>query len=1070
MKKHRTIRSLGLMAILTILLTTGFVSNPSFHVQPNTAFTNLDLYANIETVGVIVSGKNLPTSAEVIYREVDSPEWKRGHPLMRIEGDRLVGSLFELNESTSYEVIVIAGENNISGFVSTQPNQLQFEPSKILYVDDDAVQGGNGSATAPFQTIQEGVNFASPGTQVLVADGVYHEEVNIPVSGTENNWIQVKAMGQNAILDGSKQLSGNIWERSRYKNVWHTRVVTIFQYLARDGERYYRFDSLDDLVNTRAFGSTVLKEGWYFDPQTLRLYVRSIDDPANHTWQLPMLNQAFRADKQSWIWIEGFEIRYYGTTTSSCGVCINDTSHVVIRKNRIHHIQIGVFTKWLGEDYQGNDTRIEFNEIYDSPVDEWPWKAVKSTSMEGTAILIRGHKGTIVRGNNIHNYFNGIYSSSSGDPHNFELALDVDIYNNYIHHIGDDAFEPEGACVNHRFRINIVEHIFVGLSLAPITNGPTWAMRNIFNSYTGRAIKMDGKTDGVALIYHNTFWSDEKNINAIDLISRANNIVIKNNIFQSNGYSIKQAPSGSTGNHWDNNNLHSTSGILSPAFMWHRVNYYDLKTFCKASGLECNSYTDDPGLVNPEQGLFGLLPNSPNLDRGVILFGINDQFAGDAPDVGALEYDPLREAPVVASITTSTENPTVATNVTFRVIFTEPVIGVGFMPPFHGFQLDTDVNMPSAGITDIIPVSNTIYDVYIKTGDQDGFLRLVLEDDNSIFGQGRRPLGGSGVGDGTYTNGEAYIIDRTPPTVIQILPADPNPTPASIVRFAVTFSEPVSGVDKSDFFVAARGTLNGVGISSVTGAGSDYIVTVNTTAGEGNLHLNVIDDDSIVDIMDRPLGGPGLDNGTFTVGQDYIISKTTLVQNTKIFYSSGKYDGWIRESRSGSSKGGRKNTSDEAIYLGYDANQRQYRAILHFDIFLPDVLSISKVTLLMKKKELVEFDPFTSQSGILVDIKSGVFGEFGPFPIKALQKSDYQFPASMNAIGKIENNPLGEWYWTTLDSATFTYFAQSDTVQLRLAFDPGNASAEHGYLEFYSGDSKNLENRPQLLIDYYERK
>ncbi len=150
-----------------------------------------------------------------------------------------------------------------------------------------------------------------------------------------------------------------------------------FQYLARDGERYFRYESLADLVNTRTYGTTVMKEGWFFDPETLQLYVRSTDDPSNHTWQLPTLNHAFSAKGQNWLWIEGFEVRYYGTTTSSCGVCMTDTSHVVIRKNRIHHIQIGVFIKWLGEFYQGNDTRIEYNEIYDSPVDEWPWEAVK---------------------------------------------------------------------------------------------------------------------------------------------------------------------------------------------------------------------------------------------------------------------------------------------------------------------------------------------------------------------------------------------------------------------------------------------------------------------------------------------------------------------------------------------------------------------------------------------------------------------------------------------------------------------------------------------------------------------
>ena len=160
------------------------------------------LHANIETIGVIVSGQNLPSSAELMYRQADDSEWKRGHPLMNVEEKHLVGSLFDLTASTTYEVKVTDGETEISGFVTTQPNQLQFTPTRVLYVNADAAPGGDGSVAAPFQTIQAGVNLATPGTQVLVADGIYHEEVNFPTSGTESNWIQVKAAGQNAILEG----------------------------------------------------------------------------------------------------------------------------------------------------------------------------------------------------------------------------------------------------------------------------------------------------------------------------------------------------------------------------------------------------------------------------------------------------------------------------------------------------------------------------------------------------------------------------------------------------------------------------------------------------------------------------------------------------------------------------------------------------------------------------------------------------------------------------------------------------------------------------------------------------
>ena len=278
-------------------------------------------------------------------------------------------------------------------------------------------------------------------------------------------------------------------------------------------------------------------------------------------------------------------------------------------------------------------------------------------------------------------------------------------------------------------------------------------------------------------------------------------------------------------------------------------------------------------------------------------------------------------------------------------------------------------------------------------------------------------------------------------------------------------------MDKSDFSLSANGTLNQTSIVNVTGAGDTYIVTVEAKEGEGSLHLSLLDNDSIVDIIGHPLGGIGAGNGEFTSGQDYIIAKTTLVQNVKILYSVGKYDGWILESRPGSEQGGKKNAHDDVLYLGNDVGNRQYRTILHFDVSsLPDDIFISKILLLIKKKGLIGIDPFTVQPNILVDIRPNAFGSFGPFPIKRLQNSDFQAPASFEAVGTIENKLLKEQYFAWLDSAAFPYITQADTIQLRLRFNTGDDNnTAPGYLEFYSGDSVQ-EDRPQLLIEYYQRK
>jgi trimeric autotransporter adhesin len=135
------------------------------------------------------------------------------------------------------------------------------------------------------------------------------------------------------------------------------------------------------------------------------------------------------------------------------------------------------------------------------------------------------------------------------------------------------------------------------------------------------------------------------------------------------------------------------------------------------------------------------------------------------------------------------------------------------------------------------------------------------------------------LGDWTATSSDAgpvsVTLDSTPPTVQSITRHDASPTNATSVHFDVTFSESVTGVDTSDFAVAATG-VSGASVSSVTGSGASYSVTVNTGSGSGSLGLNLVDDDTIKDTAGNPLGGAGTTgagNGSFT-GQVYTIDKS----------------------------------------------------------------------------------------------------------------------------------------------------------------------------------------------------
>lgn len=629
-------RALGILSI-TLVAFAGFPLSASAAEQA--AFTQINFVANIETVGVVVSGTNLPTTAALLYRQSGEANWRAGHALTRIDDGRLIGSLFGLASSTTYEVKVSDGVGEIVGSVTTQADTLQFTPTTVIHVDDSAPAGGNGSASAPFRTIQEGVNRAGPGAQVLVADGKYPEAVTFPASGTAGKWIQVKASGNAAILDGSESLAGRTWTAMpNVSKVWFIKLGRSIAYLGRDNKRYYKYDNITGIRQGMGHGGMQIKEGWFYESTTGKLYVRSLDQPSRHSWQAPKLNHAFDVNARDWIWIEGFEMRFYGTKTDGCGVCTLNASHLVVRRNKIHNLQLGIYFNWNGSDLQGNDTRVEFNEIYDPPVNEWPWVAVKGTTMEGTGIVVRGHIGAIVRGNHIHNFFNGIYTGSSAALENPNVAFDADIYNNNIHHISDDGLEPEGTCVNHRFRNNRVDTMLVGFSNAPVTQGPAWVIRNVFTNFTSTSIKWARNPDGVVFFYHNTSWTNASGLNAMSFITYGRNSVMRNNIFQGNGYAFSSTVTGSTGNNWNYDNWYTTRGTTSPHFRWENINYQTMSLLCAATGLECNGHESLPGLTNPLAGNFTLLASSPNIDRGAVIPGINDSYAGSAPDLGAYEY------------------------------------------------------------------------------------------------------------------------------------------------------------------------------------------------------------------------------------------------------------------------------------------------------------------------------------------------------------------------------------------------------------------------------------------------
>jgi hypothetical protein len=213
-----------------------------------------------------------------------------------------------------------------------------------------------------------------------------------------------------------------------------------------------------------------------------------------------------------------------------------------------------------------------------------------------------------------------------------------------------------------------------------------------------------------------------------------------------------------------------------------------------------------------------------------------------------------------------------AGSVTYTVTFSEPVTGVDSSDFFLALAGSVTGGSP------IISGSGSVYTVTINAVTGDGTLGLNLFNDGTIRDLDTNLLVGG------FT-GEVYAIS-SPPVVQSINrtnPVGPSAGPGS-VTYTVTFSEPVTGVDPSDFVLALTGNVTGDS-PVISGSGSVYTVTINAVTGVGTLALYLFNDETIFDLDTYLLVGGFL-------GEVYAISTSPVgVVGRHIFYNQSSWDG-----------------------------------------------------------------------------------------------------------------------------------------------------------------------------------
>lgn len=197
----------------------------------------------------------------------------------------------------------------------------------------------------------------------------------------------------------------------------------------------------------------------------------------------------------------------------------------------------------------------------------------------------------------------------------------------------------------------------------------------------------------------------------------------------------------------------------------------------------------------------------------------------------------------------------------YRVTFSEAVQNVD--------ATDFVVTGTTATVTGVAIVSSSQYDLTVSGGDLASFNGTVGLDLNPA--QNITDLASQALASTEPPIDETYIIDNIPPSTTSFTlqnPPSPN-TNADTLIFLVTFSEPVTNIDSTDFVVT--GSTGTIVVTPITPG--VYTVTVsggNTPTFNGTVGLNFSPTENITD-----LAGNALPNTEPAVDQTFALDNVT---------------------------------------------------------------------------------------------------------------------------------------------------------------------------------------------------